>query len=570
MTENTKTPNNMNIQSSFKPEGFNIPIVQFVNLDGNTSIDAPALPGATSTLSQTPAIREAEMLDLEGSTGKLLYFRTIQVEIGDVFYLRERDENHTENGIVVQIIKKEAATYAQADNKSLWRLLTTVKAQQFQRAHYESPELIDLFLSATFKVRSAIVDGKWESAAGRVVTRNVDIFYINPKSLLENILVSRPNTDIDLGYFKDEPVKFSGQGFDKINLITGMKGAGKSHISKGIIDQTRQRGMTSVVFDINDEYGVLPDAISFKPGKTLKFRLDRVEPKTFLDIINMLAPFSERTQYPAMAGVYRIFKERKEKHKPIDLNFLADQASVLFPGSATYLQTMRAAYIQSLEIIGTYNLFMTEAEIIDEDNAIRNSEYLVDNSLTSAFYSLDQRKSAGVIVFSIGGLLPELQRAIVKLVLDALKEICNRQNNKMIEDQTHVPVYPTVFFEEAHMYMDKEFINRLIPVIRHLGMNLFFVTNTPGELPDSVFRLLDNLIMTRMVNDADINRVGTCGLSDSDTINSFAPELPEHHALILSAKDGVTNNFPLVFNVRDFELPKSGVTRSMWKALAES
>jgi hypothetical protein len=74
--------------------------------------------------------------------------------------------------------------------------------------------------------------------------------------------------------------------------------------------------------------------------------------------------------------------------------------------------------------------------------------------------------------------------------------------------------------------------------------------------------------MTRMLNEADIRCVVTCGLADSETIEAFAPQLPTYHALILSALDGVTKNFPLIFAVDGFaHLPRSGVTRSMWKAL---
>ena len=117
------------------------------------------------------------------------------------------------------------------------------------------------------------------------------------------------------------------------------------------------------------------------------------------------------------------------------------------------------------------------------------------------------------------------------------------------------------------MYMDEKDINEVIPLIRHLGMNLFFVTNTPGELPDSVFRLADNLIMTRLVNESDMRKVATCGLADAETIDGFARDLPKHHALLLSGKEGATQNFPLVFHVRDFGLPPSGVSRSMWATL---
>ena len=98
-------------------------------------------------------------------------------------------------------------------------------------------------------------------------------------------------------------------------------------------------------------------------------------------------------------------------------------------------------------------------------------------------------------------------------------------------------------------------------------MNVFFITNTPGALPDSVFRLLDNLVMTRLINRKDIDRLVDCGLADKDTIEGFAQNLRDHHALFLSAKNGATQNFPLVCHVRDFGLPQSGQTRSQWEAM---
>ena len=95
-------------------------------------------------------------------------------------------------------------------------------------------------------------------------------------------------------------------------------------------------------------------------------------------------------------------------------------------------------------------------------------------------------------------------------------------------------------------------------------MNVFFITNTPAALPDSVFRLIDNLIMTRILNKRDIDQVKNCGLTDANTIQGFASNLKEYHALLLSGQKGATKNFPLVFRVRDFKLPASGETRSMW------
>jgi hypothetical protein len=374
--------------------------------------------------------------------------------------------------------------------------------------------------------------------------------------------------NVDLGTFQGQKVCFTGQGFDKISLIPGMKGAGKSHLTKGIIDESRKRGMSAVVFDINNEYKDLPGASVFIPAVNLKFRLDRVNPRSFLDVIERLAPFPDRTSVPAVAGIHKIFEQRKTSHKPLDLAFLTAQKDVVIAGKQPFHENMRSSYVQSLETLESWNLFATEQETQAEDAFIsRKATTIMTQTLSSAFSKLDQQQQAGVIVFSIGGILPTVQRIVVKLVLDALKEICDRQTKVAEQNPAHIPIYPTVYFEEAHMYMDHRDINELIPLIRHLGMNLFFITNTPGELPDSVFRLVDNVIMTRMLNGADIQRIVRCGLADKETIEDFAPEIPERHALILSAKDGITKTFPLIFQVRDFQHPPSGVTRSMWSKL---
>lgn len=532
-TDGNGNPGEISVPSPIIDGSILLPIIEFPQSDdGSVTLTPPAPPPVTSSLSSYPAITAAELMEISGANGKFIFYpNDVSVTLGDVFYLRER--NQGENGIIVQVIKKESASYSQVDSKILWRLLTSVRANELHRSHHEPAEVIDLFQTAIFKVRAEIFNGNWVTASGNIVTRNVDIFAIAPVILISNILTSSSKVDVSLGDFKSQPITFSGQAFDKINLVTGMKGSGKSHVTKGIIDQSRQRGMSAVVFDINNEYQLLPGAITFTPGANFKFRLDRVQPHSFLEIIQRLAPFGERTAFPASAMMSKLFAERMAADKPLDIAFLKQQADKVFPGSATYLDNMRSSYVQSLETLESFNLFANAKEIQAENDAIKNKKGAPQTSLSSTFYNLDQAKQAGVVVFSIGGMSPAIQRTVVKLVRDGLVAICNRQNQASIHDPLHVPVYPTVYFEEAHMYMDEKDINDLIPVIRHLGMNLFFITNTPGNLPDSVFRLLDNLIMTRIVNEGDIRRVEVCGLVDNDTIEGFAPQLPEFHALIL-------------------------------------
>lgn len=223
---------------------------------------------------------------------------------------------------------------------------------------------------------------------------------------------------------------------------------------------------------------------------------------------------------------------------------------------------------------------MTKDEIENENKYIRKVREGIDTdpldvySLTSVLSNIESKDQPSVIVFSIGGLLPFIQKVVLDLVIETLKTICEKQTReyeKAKEEGNHyVPVYPTIYFEEAHMYMEPRVIDDLVPLIRHYGMNLFFITNTPGALPDSVFRLVDNLLMTKMLNKRDIDQVKNCGLADAETIEGFARDLPKYHALFLSGIEGSTKNFPLVFKVRDFKLPKTGVTRSMWQAMKES
>jgi uncharacterized protein DUF87 len=543
-----------------------------------TVTPAAAIELIVSPLSQEPAIRFAQMVELSEGEGIITYYpKEVDFDIGDILYLRER--NSGENGIIVQAIEKETASYPQADSKALFRLMASVRAHQIKRSHNEPPETIDEFLNLRFRVRNAMINGQWSEHEGRVVTRNVDIFRISPPLVMENIVVSEPGFNLNLGDYKNEELKVFGGGFEKVNLITGMKGGGKSHIAKGIISENLKLNMSAVVFDINNEYDRVSDnAFCLRPAESLKFRLDYIESETFLRLINRLSSFSERAKPIAEAEIPRLIEKRtKSNHKP-DIPYLIAASNQVFPGTSEPVRNMRAAYERSLTTVQSYDLIMSEKEATEEDEYIREDrtgyKANLDGqkakpkivSLRSAFNDMT-KENPQALTFQIGGLHSNLQKIVVDLVIDHLKESCKKQAQMYDENPEQIPCYPSVFFEEAHMYMEDRNINELVPIIRHIGINVFFITNTPGALPDSVFRLIDSLIMTRLINRKDIDRLADCGLTDKETIVGFAQNLRDRHALFLSVKNGATRNFPLVFKVRDFGLPTSGQTRSQWEAM---
>lgn len=574
------------------PSGFHL---QPISFDSKEPEGTPA-PPARSSISRSEALPYTQLVELADGQGSILFYpKQVELQVGDVLFLRERfpeegaenevvnqksagiAEQVKENGVIVQVISLGTANYPQAITKALFRLMVNVRASVLERSHNEPPEVIDEFLRATFKIRASIVDGAWNPPEGRVVTRNVDIFVLDPAILSEHIFEKVDGLNVNLGDYKEESVEFFGGGFEKINLITGMKGSGKSHIAKGIISESVDSGMSAIVFDINNEYQGLPNSYYFVPGQDLRFRLDRVQARTFLEMVERIAPFAERTGLIAQAELPRVIRARADEpgHVP-DLAYLRGQDMNIIPGVAPFFDSMRASFRSSLQVVERYNLIMTEEEALSEDRYMRavrdGRETEPPNvvSLSSVLYNIEHGQGAGVIIFDIGGLQPFIQYTIVDLIIDTLKDICRRQTEAYREQRIVVPNYPTIYFEEAHMYMEPKVIDELLPLIRHYGMNVFFITNTPGALPNSVFRLMDNLIMTRMLNKHDIDQVKNCGLTDAETIEGFASNLREYYALLLSGINGATNNFPLVFHVRDFELPVSGETRSMWNAMMDS
>ena len=526
----------------------------------------------TSPLSKKEAITEAELLDLNEGEGSFMFYPKspeFDVAVGKVFYLRERESGET--GVVIQVFNIGTASYPQDDVKALFRLNTAVRARLIERNNYEPHETIDEFLKADFKVRAVIRDATWGPNDGHSVTRNVDFFELDPEFVLENCTKTVESMNVALGQYDVENFEFSGGLLDKVNVITGMKGGGKSHIAKGIIDESRKVGMSSVVFDINDNdaYDKLPEAYQFEPGVNLRFRMDMIQPNKLLSLFRRLAPFPERTSYLAESSLPQLLKARMNAGRIPDLTYLEQEADGGMFDSSGPGKAMKDGFLRSLEIIGTYNLLMTEKEAKEEDDYVFRRAGTVTPSIFSprtVFFNIFEFNKPSVIVANLSGMARGLQESIVDLMLDYLRELCSRQSVKYNAGEIDVPTYPSVFFEEAHMYMEPSAINELVPVVRHVGMNLFFVTNTPGALPDSVFRLADNVFLTRMLNKSDIERVKSCGLADGESIEGFAKNLPDRHVLILSGRERVTNQFPLIVRVNNFGFD-SGTTRSMWQAL---
>ncbi len=142
-------------------------------------------------------------------------------------------------------------------------------------------------------------------------------------------------------------------------------------------------------------------------------------------MIDRIDPFAEKTGQSAQAKLPNVIDARaQEKNHVPGLDFLEEQASLIIPGKDNNeaVQNMRSAYQRSLNAVQSYNLIMSGQEALKENENISRSaqgkgiESLDVYSLSSVLSNIEYGHQPSVVIFSIGGLLPYIQKIVVDLV----------------------------------------------------------------------------------------------------------------------------------------------------------
>jgi hypothetical protein len=132
--------------------------------------------------------------------------------------------------------------------------------------------------AALAKIRKTVPGGskngsgvKWENWDGWIPSRDVEVFRTDDSEVFANATRDLGHP-LRLGRTLDgHKFCIEGQDIEKVSVITGVKGSGKSHLAKVILLQLIERGAPCLVFDINREYIHLPKAnVDPKNGVTLE------------------------------------------------------------------------------------------------------------------------------------------------------------------------------------------------------------------------------------------------------------------------------------------------------------
>jgi DNA helicase HerA-like ATPase len=325
-------------------------------------------------------------------------------------------------------------------------------------------------------------------------------------------------------------------------VVTGVKGSGKSHLSKVLLMQLIAQGAPCIVFDINREYIHLPrgrvdpnTGMFIEPGIIHleaggNFRLG-VRQFGLAPLMTLLRRFGI-PEVSALNFENRLTRlwveaesiERKRGQVPyVGLEQLIQMAEENEFGGGSSSLIINQAIRSRLEALKHTNIFA------------RNPQEAA--SLGEAYQRI---RAGGALVIDISALSNLAREGFVQAIIELVKDLCLWE----IEHDGHR--FPFIFFEEAHLYVSRQSIDYIVTRARHLGITSFFVTNMIHGLDETILRQADNIFMLRIPFEDDVRHVSRGVATDYETMAAFVRRLRQHHALVIG---NVTRHYPLIFRV---------------------
>ncbi|CAG0926341.1 hypothetical protein TFLX_00016 [Thermoflexales bacterium] len=385
-------------------------------------------------------------------------------------------------------------------------------------------------------------EGRWEQWDGWIPAREVEVFRTPDHEVLANATRNLGHR-LRLGRtLAGHDFFIEGQDLEKVNVISGVKGSGKSHLSKVVLLQLIASGAPCVVFDINREYIHLPKAqVDPHTGKTLRRGIVHLEAGG-----NFRLSVRQFGLAPTMTLMTRFgLPEVSALHFENRLARLWAEAEAIEHegGKAPYIgleQLMQMA--EEGEFGGGSSAAVVNHAIRSRLEALRNTRIFARNPKEAASLGESYRaiREGGALIVDVSGLSNLAREGFVQAIIELVKDLCLWE----IEHDTHR--FPFIFFEEAHLYVSRQSIDYIVTRARHLGITSFFVTNMIHGLDEAVLRQADNLFLLRIPFEDDVRHVSRGAATDYETMSAFVRRLRERHALIVG---NVTAQYPLIFEV---------------------
>ena len=340
----------------------------------------------------------------------------------------------------------------------------------------------------------------------------------------------------------DEQFEIFADDLDgKLNIVTGKKESGKSHLTKLLIKSLVEYGAFVIVMDLNNEYGGLAwnrdgtqsalhkQITILEPGGGLGFSLDYCGKAAISSMLKNALDMPAAS----LREFIRIWDWLENKNT-LDIEALGNAINTWNTN-----ELVRDALISRYHSICSSGLFVGTPTV--------NHEGL-------RFESLTARKNQGLaLILNMGKAMPVVRRMIVELVLTKVVELLGRD------------IIPPIFLfaEEAHLYVRDTYWEDIITRMRHFGIYATFITNQPDAISDGIYRQVDNIFLFNFTNDTDLDKISKVSLADSDTVKSIVRTLPQRQCLVIGK---VVRDLPMVAKITSSNLMALGQTKTFFKA----
>jgi DNA helicase HerA-like ATPase len=318
----------------------------------------------------------------------------------------------------------------------------------------------------------------------------------------------------------------------RLNIITGRKGTGKSHLSKLLVTTLVKQGAPVVVLDVNGEYvnlgrsregGECPSTtiLPLIPGVNLRFSLEEIGLSTFLGILIHALSLPDNS-----SRIFARIWHQLELQNALTMNAL---------GTAITKYECHESIKDALQ--ARFNTL--------DDSGIFTNDHQAALNLEEVFH---QHGSGLALIVNMKNQSSTMRRITVELLISKLTDLLSSHRLKGL----------FLFAEEAHLYLRETYWDDIVTRMRHLGLFATFITNQPDTIDGGIYRQADNIFLFNFSNEHDLEIVSKVAKLDGETIRMIIRDLPPQRCL---AVGDLVGNFPMVINVRSLEVQTLGATR---------
>jgi len=472
----------------------------------------------------------------EGNTVQILSFPTENVEKGDYIQIEDPKQN---KALITQVIDVQFANVP-GILEELLRDSTNgdghLNGQDFDPLEVASHvTYIQDSRLLICKIRASLDNGKISPTSAWLPSRSQSIIRHLPTTALLNLIKINHNLPVQLGETKDQSqLNIDATALDgKLNIVTGKKETGKSHLSKLLVLSLLGYGAPVVVLDLNGEYAHLGYGVDGKKNEH-NSRVNVLTPSENFRVA--LAQMKLRVVLNILIHALNLPGTSAREFRRI-WQFLDERATLTLHELGEAIRNWRC------------NQHVRDA-LFSRYYALVNSGFFTDNpseslNLEDCFQRI---RSGGALVVNLRDTSLVDRQIVVEYVLGKLVDLLTQQKLRAV----------FLFAEEAHLYLRETYWDDIVTRMRHFGVFTTFVTNQPDTIRENIYRQADNVFLFNFTNEHDLETVSRAAKVDAETVKSIARDLPAHHCLLLGT---AVRDFPIVVRVKALNVQTMGQTR---------